>query len=175
MKRKQIMAVGALGLLAAGFILPLAATADSYLDNNGEMELQTSRLQLSEEEKNKQMEEQTETTFDQLGIPLFTDQMDKEIADEKKVEEKQLENLESELFTGDSEKGATAKQAKADLFDETSTAASSTTTSSSSGTETTATTGTEEGTKKKTVGGILGGAVLAIGAGIYAACRNVFE
>ncbi|WP_239253575.1 type VII secretion protein EssA [Listeria ilorinensis] len=175
MKHKQIVVAGALGLLAVGLIMPAAATADSYLDNDGEMELQTTRLQLSEEEKNKKMEEQTETTFDQLGIPLFTDQMDKEISDEKKAEKEQLETLESELFTGESEKGATAKQAKAELFDKTSTAASTTTTSTSSGTESVPAVGTEEGTKKKTLGGILGGAVLAIGAGIYAACRNVFE
>lgn len=76
----------------------LAADSDSYLENNGKMDIKTDRLQKTEEEKTKELEQMEETELDKNGIPLFTDEMDEKIAKEKAAEKAEYDRIKDSLF-----------------------------------------------------------------------------
>ncbi|WP_271001979.1 type VII secretion protein EssA [Listeria seeligeri] len=150
----------------------LAAESDSYLDNSGKMEIQTDRLQKTDEEKTKELEDTEETELDKNGIPLFTDEMDEKIEKQKEAEEAEYERIKDSLFEEEPVAGETVKATKEKLFtDDYDTAAATEET-------TITTTNTEDETKKtkqKTVGGAIAGTLVALAGGIYVAARNVFE
>lgn len=150
----------------------LAAESDSYLENSGKMEIQTDRLQKTDEEKTKELEDTEETELDKNGIPLFTDEMDEKIEKQKEAEEAEYERIKDSLFEEEPVAGETVKATKEKLFtDDYDTAAATEET-------TITTTNTEDETKKtkqKTVGGAIAGTLVALAGGIYVAARNVFE
>ncbi|EAF9899202.1 type VII secretion protein EssA [Listeria monocytogenes] len=147
----------------------LAADSDSYLENNGKMDIKTDRLQKTEEEKTKELEQMEETELDKNGIPLFTDEMDEKIAKEKA----EYDRIKDSLFEEESTSGETVKKTKEKLFtDEYETTAVNTETPTT--TETTVEDETKK-TKQKTVGGAIAGTLVALAGGIYVAARNVFE
>ncbi|WP_270996353.1 type VII secretion protein EssA [Listeria seeligeri] len=150
----------------------LAAESDSYLDNSGKMEIQTDRLQKTDEEKTKELEDTEETELDKNGIPLFTDEMDEKIEKQKEAEKAEYERIKDSLFEEEPVAGETVKATKEKLFtDDYDTAAAEEE-------MTITTTNTEDETKKtkqKTVGGAIAGTLVALAGGIYVAARNVFE
>ncbi|WP_271004609.1 type VII secretion protein EssA [Listeria seeligeri] len=150
----------------------LAAESDSYLENSGKMEIQTDRLQKTDEEKAKELEDTEETELDKNGIPLFTDEMDEKIEKQKEAEKAEYERIKDSLFEEEPVAGETVKATKEKLFtDDYDTAAEAEET-------TITTTNTEDETKKtkqKTVGGAIAGTLVALAGGIYVAARNVFE
>ncbi|EAC6866549.1 type VII secretion protein EssA [Listeria monocytogenes] len=151
----------------------LAADSDSYLENNRKMDIKTDRLQKTEEEKTKELEQMEETELDKNGIPLFTDEMDEKIAKEKAAEKAEYDRIKDSLFEEESTSGETVKKTKEKLFtDEYETTAVNTETPTT--TETTVEDETKK-TKQKTVGGAIAGTLVALAGGIYVAARNVFE
>lgn len=88
----------------------LAADSDSYLENNGKMDIKTDRLQKTEEEKTKELEQMEETELDKNGIPLFTDEMDEKIAKEKAAEKAEYDRIKDSLFEEESTSGETVKK-----------------------------------------------------------------
>ncbi|HAA6287046.1 TPA_asm: type VII secretion protein EssA [Listeria monocytogenes] len=151
----------------------LATDSDSYLENNGKMDIKTDRLQKTEEEKTKELEQMEETELDKNGIPLFTDEMDEKIAKEKAAEKAEYDRIKDSLFEEESTSGETVKKTKEKLFtDEYETTAVNTETPTT--TETTVEDETKK-TKQKTVGGAIAGTLVALAGGIYVAARNVFE
>ncbi|HAC4887090.1 TPA_asm: type VII secretion protein EssA [Listeria monocytogenes] len=151
----------------------LAADSDSYLENNGKMDIKTDRLQKTEEEKTKELEQMEETELDKNGIPLFTDEMDEKIAKEKAAEKAEYDRIKDSLFEEESTSGETVKKTKEKLFTgeyETTDVNTETPTI----TETTVEDETKK-TKQKTVGGAIAGTLVALAGGIYVAARNVFE
>lgn len=151
----------------------LVADSDSYLENNGKMDIKTDRLQKTEEEKTKELEQMEETELDKNGIPLFTDEMDEKIAKEKAAEKAEYDRIKDSLFEEESTSGETVKKTKEKLFtDEYETTAVNTETPTT--TETTVEDETKK-TKQKTVGGAIAGTLVALAGGIYVAARNVFE
>ncbi|HAO6686947.1 TPA: type VII secretion protein EssA [Listeria monocytogenes] len=151
----------------------LSADSDSYLENNGKMDIKTDRLQKTEEEKTKELEQMEETELDKNGIPLFTDEMDEKIAKEKAAEKAEYDRIKDSLFEEESTSGETVKKTKEKLFtDEYETTAVNTETPTT--TETTVEDETKK-TKQKTVGGAIAGTLVALAGGIYVAARNVFE
>ncbi|HDU1150905.1 TPA: type VII secretion protein EssA [Listeria monocytogenes] len=151
----------------------LAADSGSYLENNGKMDIKTDRLQKTEEEKTKELEQMEETELDKNGIPLFTDEMDEKIAKEKAAEKAEYDRIKDSLFEEESTSGETVKKTKEKLFtDEYETTAVNTETPTT--TETTVEDETKK-TKQKTVGGAIAGTLVALAGGIYVAARNVFE
>ncbi|EGP8883312.1 type VII secretion protein EssA [Listeria monocytogenes] len=151
----------------------LAADSDSYLENNGKMDIKTDRLQKTEEEKTKELEQMEETELDKNGIPLFTDEMDEKIAKEKAAEKAEYDRIKDSLFEEESTSGETVKKTKEKLFTgkyETTAVNTETPTI----TETTVEDETKK-TKQKTVGGAIAGTLVALAGGIYVAARNVFE
>ncbi|EGF6091128.1 type VII secretion protein EssA [Listeria monocytogenes] len=151
----------------------LAADSDSYVENNGKMDIKTDRLQKTEEEKTKELEQMEETELDKNGIPLFTDEMDEKIAKEKAAEKAEYDRIKDSLFEEESTSGETVKKTKEKLFtDEYETTAVNTETPTT--TETTVEDETKK-TKQKTVGGAIAGTLVALAGGIYVAARNVFE
>lgn len=151
----------------------LAADSDSYLENNGKMDIKTDRLQKTEEEKTKELEQMEETELDKNGIPLFTDEMDEKIAKEKAAEKAEYDRIKDSLFEEESTSGETVKKTKEKLF-----TGKYETTAVNTETPTTTETPVEDETKKtkqKTVGGAIAGTLVALAGGIYMAARNVFE
>ncbi len=150
----------------------LAADSDSYLENSGKMDIKTDRLQKTNEEKTKELEDMEETELDKQGIPLFTDEMDEKIAKQKATEKAEYDRIKESLFEEEPTAGETVKKTKEKLFAEEYETKAATN-------ETTVTeTITEDETKKtkqKTVGGAIAGTLLALAGGIYVAARNVFE
>ncbi|HCJ4343111.1 TPA: type VII secretion protein EssA, partial [Listeria innocua] len=71
----------------------LAADSDSYLENSGKMDIKTDRLQKTNEEKTKELEDMEETELDKQGIPLFTDEMDEKIAKQKAAEKAEYDRI----------------------------------------------------------------------------------
>ncbi|RKC61428.1 hypothetical protein AF843_01014 [Listeria monocytogenes] len=105
--------VALLMLLCFAFALGvLAADSDSYLENNGKMDIKTDRLQKTEEEKTKELEQMEETELDKNGIPLFTDEMDEKIAKEKAAEKAEYDRIKDSLFEEESTSGETVKKRK---------------------------------------------------------------
>lgn len=150
----------------------LAADSDSYLENNGKMDIKTDRLQ-NRRRKTKELEQMEETELDKNGIPLFTDEMDEKIAKEKAAEKAEYDRIKDSLFEEESTSGETVKKTKEKLFtDEYETTAVNTETPTT--TETTVEDETKK-TKQKTVGGAIAGTLVALAGGIYVAARNVFE
>ncbi|EEO3715723.1 type VII secretion protein EssA [Listeria monocytogenes] len=151
----------------------LAADSDSYLENNGKMDIKTDRLQKTEEEKTKELEQMEETELDKNGIPLFTDEMDEKIAKEKAAEKAEYDRIKDSLFEEEPTSGETVKKTKEKLFTgEYETTAVNTETPTT--TEITVEDETKK-TKQKTVGGAIAGTLVALAGGIYVAARNVFE
>lgn len=141
----------------------LAADSDSYLENNGKMDIKTDRLQKTEEEKTKELEQMEETELDKNGIPLFTDEMDEKIAKEKAAEKAEYDRIKDSLFEEESTSGETVKKTKEKLFtDEYETTAVNTETPTT--TETTVEDETKK-TKQKTVGGAIAGTLVALAGG----------
>ncbi|EHC0386021.1 type VII secretion protein EssA [Listeria monocytogenes] len=151
----------------------LAADSDSYLENNGKMDIKTDRLQKTEEEKTKELEQMEETELDKNGIPLFTDEMDEKIAKEKAAEKAEYDRIKDSLFEEEPTSGETVKKTKEKLF----TGEYETTAVNTEKPTTTETTVEDETkkTKQKTVGGAIAGTLVALAGGIYVAARNVFE
>ncbi|MBC1375904.1 type VII secretion protein EssA [Listeria farberi] len=165
--------VGTLLILICFIFSPniLAAESDSYLENNGKMDIKTDRLQKTDEEKKKELEEMEETELDKNGLPLFTDEWDKKVAKQKEAEKAEYERIKDSLFEEEPTSGETVKLTKEKLFSGNYEATSTNET-------TMTTTNTEDETKKtkqKTVGGAIAGTLLALAGGIYVAARNVFE
>ncbi|WP_343363604.1 type VII secretion protein EssA [Listeria seeligeri] len=151
----------------------LAAESDSYLENSGKMEIQTDRLQKTDEEKAKELEDTEETELDKNGIPLFTDEMDEKIEKQKEAEKAEYERIKDSLFEEEPVAGETVKATKQKLFtDDYETAAAEETTITTTNTEDENET---KKTKQKTVGGAIAGTLVALAGGIYVAARNVFE
>ncbi|EAF0291498.1 type VII secretion protein EssA [Listeria monocytogenes] len=151
----------------------LAADSDSYLENNGKMDIKTERLQKTEEEKTKELEQMEETELDKNGIPLFTDEMDEKIAKQKAAEKAEYDRIKDSLFEEESTSGETVEKTRANLF-----TGKYETTAVTTETPTTVETTIEDETKKtkqKTVGGAIAGTLVALAGGIYVAARNVFE
>ncbi|EAC2401425.1 type VII secretion protein EssA [Listeria monocytogenes] len=151
----------------------LAADSDSYLENNGKMDIKTDRLQKTEEEKTKELEQMEETELDKNGIPLFTDEMDEKIAKQKAAEKAEYDRIKDSLFEEESTSGETVEKTKAKLFTgkyETT----AVTTETPTNVETTIEDETKK-TKQKTVGGAIAGTLVALAGGIYVAACNVFE
>ncbi|EBF5155956.1 type VII secretion protein EssA [Listeria monocytogenes] len=151
----------------------LAADSDSYLENNGKMDIKTDRLQKTEEEKTKELEQMEETELDKNGIPLFTDEMDKKIAKQKAAEKAEYDRIKDSLFEEESTSGETVEKTKAKLFTG-KYEATAVTTETPTNVETTIEDETKK-TKQKTVGGAIAGTLVALAGGIYVAARNVFE
>ncbi|EBF5196627.1 type VII secretion protein EssA [Listeria monocytogenes] len=151
----------------------LAADSDSYLENNGKMDIKTERLQKTEEEKTKELEQMEETELDKNGIPLFTDEMDKKIAKQKAAEKAEYDRIKDSLFEEESTSGETVEKTKAKLFTG-KYEATAVTTETPTNVETTIEDETKK-TKQKTVGGAIAGTLVALAGGIYVAARNVFE
>lgn len=150
----------------------LAADSDSYLENNGKMDIKTDRLQKTEEEKTKELEQMEETELDKNGIPLFTDEMDEKIAKEKAAEKAEYDRIKDSLFEEESTSGETVKKTKEKLFtDEYETTAVNTETPTT--TETTVEDETKK-TKQKTVGGAIAGTLVALAGGIYVVKAQCF-
>ncbi|EAD1219319.1 type VII secretion protein EssA [Listeria monocytogenes] len=147
----------------------LAADSDSYLENNGKMDIKTDRLQKTEEEKTKELEQMEETELDKNGIPLFTDEMDEKIAKQKAAEKAEYDRIKDSLFEEESTSGETVEKTKAKLF-----TGKYETTETPTTVETTIEDETKK-TKQKTVGGAIAGTLVALAGGIYVAARNVFE
>ncbi|TYT94950.1 type VII secretion protein EssA [Listeria monocytogenes] len=151
----------------------LAADSDSYLENNGKMDIKTDRLQKTEEEKTKELEQMEETELDKNGIPLFTDEMDEKIAKQKAAEKAEYDRIKDSLFEEESTPGETVEKTKAKLFTG-KYEATAVTTETPTNVETTIEDETKK-TKQKTVGGAIAGTLVALAGGIYVAARNVFE
>ncbi|EAF0351379.1 TPA: type VII secretion protein EssA [Listeria monocytogenes] len=151
----------------------LAADSDSYLENNGKMDIKTDRLQKTEEEKTKELEQMEETELDKNGIPLFTDEMDEKIAKQKAAEKAEYDRIKDSLFEEESTSGETVEKTKAKLFTG-KYEATAVTTETPTNVETTIEDETKK-TKQKTVGGAIAGTLVALAGGIYVAARNVFE
>ncbi|ECB9797819.1 type VII secretion protein EssA [Listeria monocytogenes] len=151
----------------------LAADSDSYLENNGKMDIKTDRLQKTEEERTKELEQMEETELDKNGIPLFTDEMDEKIAKQKAAEKAEYDRIKDSLFEEESTSGETVEKTKAKLFTD-KYEATAVTTETPTNVETTIEDETKK-TKQKTVGGAIAGTLVALAGGIYVAARNVFE
>lgn len=166
---KYKVVVTALIIFSFWLFLPsqISVIAASYLENDGNMSIQTDRLQISEEEKNKKKAEQELTVLDQKNIPLFTEEMDKKLAAEKKVKNKQLKKWQASIFNGKKETASTVTRYKAKLFNKQLT--------TSNREAETNDIDDSLATKMKTIGGVIAGIMAAIGVGIYVACRKVFE
>ncbi|EHG9404048.1 type VII secretion protein EssA [Listeria monocytogenes] len=150
----------------------LAAESDSYLENSGKMEIKTDRLQKTNEEKTKELENMEETELDKQGIPLFTDEMDKKIAKQKAAEKAEYDRIKDALFQKAPSAGETVKTTKAKLFTgdyKTAEVATDTATSETNVED------ENKKTKQKTIGGAIAGILVALAGGIYVAARNVFE
>ncbi|MBC1544288.1 type VII secretion protein EssA [Listeria cossartiae] len=153
----------------------LAADSDSYLENSGKMDIKTDRLQKTEEEKTKELEQMEETELDKNGIPLFTAEMDEKIAKQKAAEKAEYDRIKDSLFEEEPTSGETVKKTKAKLF--TGKYATTAVNTEVAATDTAETTVEDENkkTKQKTVGGAIAGTLVALAGGIYVAARNVFE
>ncbi len=137
---------------------------NGYLENDGKMEMKTDRLQKSDEEK-KQETEQDETILDKLGLPLFTDELDKKIAKQEKEQKEKYEELQDSLFTGKDLTDETAKDAQKTLFNDDYVVNSS---------QEVAQNQTDE-KKSNTMIAIIAGVVVALAGGIYFVSRQVME
>ncbi|MBC2330463.1 type VII secretion protein EssA [Listeria swaminathanii] len=150
----------------------LAADSDSYLENSGKMDIKTDRLQKTEEEKTKELEQMEETELDKNGIPLFTDEMDEKIAKQKAAEKAEYDRIKDSLFEEEPTAGETVEKTKAKLF--TGKYETTAVNTEIAAAETTVEDETKK-TKQKTVGGAIAGTLVALAGGIYVAARNVFE
>lgn len=149
----------------------LAAESDSYLENNGKLDIKTDRLQKTAEEKKKELKDTQETELDKSGLPLFTDEMDKKIKKQKAAEKAEYEKIKDSLFEEEPTAGKTVQTTKEKLFtDSYSTEADETADVKVMDSEE-----ETQKTKQKTVGGAIAGTLIALAGGIYVAARNVFE
>lgn len=150
-----------------GFSIPVIAKTNGYLENDGKMELQSDRLQTTKVEKEKKKIDQEKTVLDEKGIPLFTDQMEKQLKRNKQNEQKRLSDIKASLFTGKKAQDQTFQQTKAALFTKKVITMEKTTDDSKK---------TEEKTSSgKTIGGIIAGVVIVLISGIYFLGRGVWE
>ncbi|WP_051993404.1 type VII secretion protein EssA [Listeria floridensis] len=83
--KKLRVCLGLCFLISCSFAsLDAVAAENGYLDNDGKMELKTDRLEETDAEKAASDEAAAkETVLDKLGIPLFTDKLDREISQKK--------------------------------------------------------------------------------------------
>lgn len=73
----------------------LAADSDSYLENNGKMDIKTDRLQKTEEEKTKELEQMEETELDKNGIPLLLTKWTKKSPKKKRQRKRNMTGLKT--------------------------------------------------------------------------------
>lgn len=80
--------------------LPIRGAADSYLDDNGKMEMKVDRVEKTDEEKQNIEKEKTE--LDRQSIDLFKPATENEIKEKKKKEQEELDTLYNSLFLDES-------------------------------------------------------------------------
>ncbi|WP_430536003.1 type VII secretion protein EssA [Listeria rocourtiae] len=170
MCKKRMISVLVTVLVGTILLMPVSALAtddeDSYLGNNGKMEMQLDRATKTDEEKGAEMDtEQTE--LEKLGITLFTPEAEKNAAEIKAQEKKEMDDMKAALFTGESQKDNSVQLMKSALFTEQDAAAKS---------KDAHALGLEETEKSsKTIWWVLSGIVLAVGAMLYMIVRKVWE
>lgn len=168
MKRKKsvisVLLMGTLLLMPVGVLA--VENDDSYLGNDGKMEMQLDRATKTADEKNAEMDtEQTE--LEKLGITLFTPDAERNAAEIKAQEKKEMDDVKNSLFTGESTKDNSVQVMKASLFTEKEDAAASS--------ETAALGQNEPEKESKTIWWVLSGIVLAVAALLYTVVRKVWE
>ncbi|WP_088825893.1 type VII secretion protein EssA [Listeria goaensis] len=137
---------------------------NGYLENDGKMEMKADRLQKSEEEKT-QTTEQEKTMLDELGLPLFTDELDKKIEQQEKEQKEKYKELQDSLFTGKEVTNQTAKDTQKKLFEGNYALKA----------DEEVVEDTKEDKTSNSMIAIIGGIVLALAGGIYFASRHVME
>ncbi|EUJ23539.1 hypothetical protein PGRAN_07753 [Listeria grandensis FSL F6-0971] len=165
-KKSMISAILMGTILAIPVGVFAANSEDSYLGDDGKMEMQLDRATKTIDEKNTDMDtEQTE--LEKMGITLFTPEAEKNAAEIKAQEKKQMDDVKAALFTGESKKDNSVQVMKASLFSEAEEVA-----------------GQNEATEvgqdvpektNKTIWWVLSGIVLAVGALLYMVVRKVWE
>ncbi|TDR54657.1 type VII secretion protein EssA [Listeria rocourtiae] len=170
MCKKRMISVLVTVLVGTIVFIPVSVLAagdeESYLGDNGKMEMQLERATKTDEEKDAEMDtEQTE--LEKLGITLFTPEAEKNAAEIKAQEKKEMDDTKAALFTGESQKDNSVQLMKAALFTEQDATAKS---------KDANTLGQEETEKSsKTIWWVLSGIVLAVGAMLYMVVRKVWE
>ncbi|MBC1501755.1 type VII secretion protein EssA [Listeria weihenstephanensis] len=103
------------------FIVPVSALAakdeDSYLGDDGKMEIQADRAGKTDKEKLGEAETQ-ETEAEKRGLNLFSKANEEQDAKIKAYKEKELADLKASLFADNNEKVDTAKATRESLFSE---------------------------------------------------------
>lgn len=171
MKRKKIgisaiVWVLMIPLFAIPGVVLAADSEDSYLGNDGKMEMQVGRVtKPSDEKKTEADTEQTE--LEKLGITLFTPEAEKSAKEIKAFEKKQMDDVKASLFTGESQKDNSVETMKASVFTEQEGAVKQSEAS---------TLGRNMPAKKSdTIWWVLSSIVLAVGAMLYMVVRKVWE
>ncbi|MBC1475252.1 type VII secretion protein EssA [Listeria grandensis] len=114
--RFLVSACVVIGMVFAVPALTLAAKdEDSYLGDDGKMEIKADRAAKTEEEKSAGTDTQ-ETEAERQGLNLFSKKNEEQDAKIKAYKEKELADLKETLFSDDSKKIDTAKQTRASLF-----------------------------------------------------------
>lgn len=108
-------------VIGIAFIVPVLAFAakdeDSYLGDDGKMEIQADRAAKTDEEKLGEADTQ-ETEAEKRGLELFSRANEEQDAKIKAYKEKKLADLKASLFADNNEKNDTAKLTRDSLFSE---------------------------------------------------------
>lgn len=142
----------------------LAATdEDSYLGDDGKMEVQVDRATKTEAEKAAEKDKK-QTAAEEYQLNLFSKENEERDAEIKAYEDKQLKDLKASLFADEGTKVDTSKVTRATLFKEDTTAAQINTTDAN-----------EAEKESKTIWWILGGIAVLICGLLYTLVRKVWE
>ncbi|MBC1371359.1 type VII secretion protein EssA [Listeria booriae] len=155
--------------LVVGFSLALptatlaATDEDSYLGDDGKMEVQVDRAKKTEAEKAADKDTQ-KTAAEEEQLNLFSKENEARDAEIKAYEDKKLKDLKASLFADEDTKVDTSKATRATLFKENISAA-----------QTNATNENETAKESKTIWWVLGGIAVLICGLLYTLVRKVWE
>ncbi|EUJ41237.1 hypothetical protein PWEIH_01185 [Listeria weihenstephanensis FSL R9-0317] len=120
MKRKdRVISMLVCTFVGTIFIAPVGVFAvdneESYLGDDGKMEMQLDRVTKTNDEKNADTDTE-ETELEKLGITLFTPEAEKTAAEIKAQKKKEMDDVKNSLFTDESTKDNSVQVMKASLF-----------------------------------------------------------
>lgn len=154
-------------VIGVAFIVPVTAFAakdeNSYLGDDGKMEIQADRAGKTDEEKLGEGDTQ-ETEAEKRGLNLFSKANEEQDAKIKAYKEKELADLKASLFADDNQKIDTAKLTRDSLFSE-----------GYSVPETTDTQANEVEKSNNTIWWALGGIAVLVCGLLYVIVRKVWE
>ncbi|EUJ43306.1 type VII secretion protein EssA [Listeria riparia] len=154
-------------VVGLGLALPTATLAatdeDSYLGDDGKMEVQVDRAKKTEAEKDAEKDTH-QTAAEEEQLNLFSKENETRDAEIKAYEDKQLKDLKASLFADEDTKADTSKATRATLFKDNTEAA-----------QTDATSASETEKESKSIWWVLGGIAVLICGLLYTLVRKVWE